>query len=70
MSLCIAMPSGKHTFQTYSLNEGNEVNQTNNGSIYGRGHTDFLSSAIISSVYLLTELFLKSKADSNDLWDS
>lgn len=49
-----------HTFQTYSFS--NRVNQTNNKSIYSYNHTDFLSSAIIRMVYMLTELFLKSEA--------
>jgi len=61
ITLCISTPSGKHrSLRATSLPSG--ANQTNNKSIYNSNHIDFLPSAIISMVYLLTELFLKAEA--------
>lgn len=59
--LCISMPSGKH-YSLLPASLSNGANQTNNKSICNCNHTDFLPSAIISMVYLLTEPFLKAEA--------
>lgn len=49
-----------HSVRAASLSNG--ANQTNNKSICNLEHADFLPSAIISMVYLLTERSLKAEA--------
>lgn len=61
MTLCISMPSGKR-YSLLPASLSNRANQTNNKSIHNSDHADFLPSAIISMVYLLTERFLKAEA--------
>lgn len=63
MTLCISMPSGKH-YSLLTASFSNGANQTNNKSIYNSNHTDFLLSAIVSMVYLLTKLFLRAEAST------
>lgn len=60
-TLCISTPSGKRcSLLPASLSNG--ANQTNSKSICNSNHADFLPSAIISMVYLLTQRFLKAGA--------
>lgn len=59
MSPCVV--SGKH-YSLLPASLPNSADQTNSKSIFSSNHTDFLPSAIISMVYLLTERFSKSRS--------